>query len=818
MSILGKVLPKRGNGENYYLSLLITYHSVECALWTINEKRLQVVELGLASLAADSDILDVAAEAIDQACEKADIDAKDVILGLPDAWISQNQILPQYFEKLKELAENLDIVPFAFVAENHAICNRLKGHYGSLLSGFLLNIDNDNITLSSIDAGHLGTTRYVRSSQQELEQGLQKVFSHFTPPSGELSVYVYGSPLDPSIEETVRSLALFADRKPNVVLLPSDYPIRAIALAGAVDRGNTMQMHVEDEAQTQETQPVSTTPVSVVPVMAVTEVPEVTAEAAAEELPENDLQEVEDNSSDTIEPNQEPPSESDNIVQLPEGFSRELEPEPELNHEQASVTKHEEIPVHPMPEEVPAPQVMPTTAVPAAIHPLHASMEAQRPLHPLDPGLDQRESNSTTPSRKMRIRGPLAMVTGLLSPLSGILGRVFGIGSGVLRGGAKRGALLLVPITLIIIAAVLFFTVPKAKVSVAFAPKELPGNATITVTSSVTSVDVAAQKIPGSTLTTEVSGDQAGTATGKKKVGEKAKGTVTIYNKTSGAKSFGAGTTLQAGSVSFVLDQAVSVPARTATESAQRDIVIRSGRATASATAAEIGTESNVSSDTNFTIKGFDKDSFDASANSAFTGGTAKDVTVITDTDVKKAEADLVKSLQAKAKGDLTQKIPTNQKIVDESVLVSITKKSTSKKVGDEASSFTVSATAKAQGISFSPDDLKKLAETAITSQIPEGYMLSSLDTSQAPSVKKVEKNGDASLAWQYAAKLVPKIDTTQYTKKIAGKSFASATATLQAFPDVRTVTVDVQPGIFAIPKRLPFKSSAIEITATATQ
>jgi Baseplate J-like protein len=181
---------------------------------------------------------------------------------------------------------------------------------------------------------------------------------------------------------------------------------------------------------------------------------------------------------------------------------------------------------------------------------------------------------------------------------------------------------------LFLIGWFIYWTVPHATVTVLESPKSINDSQQITIDPTATVVDAQNKIIPGSKQEQSVSEDKTIAVTGKKNVGDPAKGSVTIYNKTLSGKSLPKGTVLTAGSLEFTLDGDISVA------SASEDLGGRTyGKANVAITASQIGANSNMAAATTFTLKGFSGDDMTANNPQAFTGGTSREVTVVTRAD-----------------------------------------------------------------------------------------------------------------------------------------------------------------------------------------
>jgi hypothetical protein len=298
-------------------------------------------------------------------------------------------------------------------------------------------------------------------------------------------------------------------------------------------------------------------------------------------------------------------------------------------------------------------------------------------------------------------------------------------------------------------------------------------------------------------------------ATGKKDVGTTSKGKVTIFNISGDSIALTSGTTITApNGLKFTLDGNVNVASGSADP-----INPVAATGTVNVTAASIGQEYNFPSGTKFTIAGQDS-TVAAKNDNAFSGGTKKQVTVISDNDIQKALTELPKQLEDKAKNDIKSKAEGGENsllgtFVDESV----DKKSFDKKAGDQANQVTLTGTVTFTGLSYKNSDLVAMANSLFNS--PD-MQLSKDNLSISAENIVTEKNGDVSADVKINASLLPKIDASALTKQIAGNSLQKAKNVIANFPQVENVGIIISPDIPLLPQNLPGNPKNITIQVTA--
>lgn len=361
----------------------------------------------------------------------------------------------------------------------------------------------------------------------------------------------------------------------------------------------------------------------------------------------------------------------------------------------------------------------------------------------------------------------------------------------------------LVGILGLILGATLFL--PKAEIKIFVEPKILEKDTQVIADPAKKEVDEAGKIIPGQVVETEVSGSSKESATGKKQIGESAKGTVVLRNKTDGLISLSKGTSLTASNgLKFSLDLAVNIASRSAEDGTW-------GKQTATVTASAVGADGNLPSGTDFTISGQTTDRAVAKAEGNFSGGTSKDVTVVSDADQKKLLASLASNLRRQAQQKLQEKLP-DKKILEEALSEDIIKKSYSKNINDQASEFSLNLTAKYKGTAFEEKDLRLIVSKLVDTQIPQGFELNLSETETQADVSKLEKDGKLIFLARFKAKLMPKIDGEEIKKKIRGKSLTEVSNELKQIENILGSEITIKPGLPPLLQRIPILTRNIKI------
>lgn len=338
---------------------------------------------------------------------------------------------------------------------------------------------------------------------------------------------------------------------------------------------------------------------------------------------------------------------------------------------------------------------------------------------------------------------------------------------------------------------------PKANVKINV--KSLPLTRSVTVKVKADTPTDATQKIlRGTKVTTSVQDTLEGTATGEKVVGQKASGTVTVYNKTSDSVKIKKGTYLTSDKgYKFVTDDDVTVDAKVVTPDPagiQPDTVAY-GNASVDVTADAVGDTYNLKKAVTFTIKGYKSSEMVASAKDDFKGGSSKKVTVVSDVDQKNLSDKLKEQLIQKASTDIQNKMGAGQKLIKGTVTAQITDESFNKKIGDETTTFSVTQTANATALAYFNSELTSLTDKASTETIPAGFELSDMDKQIGVEVLGNSSTGtEADLQITMKTFVITKIDKEALTKKLAGKSAAEATKIVGGIQEINNYEVSISP------------------------
>ncbi|MEK7616758.1 MAG: baseplate J/gp47 family protein, partial [Patescibacteria group bacterium] len=358
---------------------------------------------------------------------------------------------------------------------------------------------------------------------------------------------------------------------------------------------------------------------------------------------------------------------------------------------------------------------------------------------------------------------------------------------------------------ILLIFAYLFLQ--SAHVKIFIEPQVLEKDAEVTADPKVKSVLEDVKIIPGQIVETQVQGSGKGDATGKKEIGDPAKGTVVIYNKTFDSKTLSKGSVLTAtNGIKFSLDTSVGIASQSATEAG-----ITYGKTNATVTAQIVGADGNLPSGTDLSVSNVQSSQISAKAEGNFSGGTSKQVTVVSDDDQNRLLAQVAAQLRQQAQQKLQESLK-DKKILQEALSEEIVKKSFSKKINDQATDFSLNLTLQYKGTAFEDKDLKIIVSKLVNTQVPEGFELNLAETETQADVSKLEKDGKLIFLARFRAKLSPKLDLEKIKGEIKGKTPSDVAQTLRRHEHILGSEVTMNPKLPSFLQRLPFLERNITV------
>lgn len=237
-------------------------------------------------------------------------------------------------------------------------------------------------------------------------------------------------------------------------------------------------------------------------------------------------------------------------------------------------------------------------------------------------------------------------------------------------------------------------------------------------------------------------------------------------------------------------------------------VVLDAGKsASAGVTADKSGAAGNVETGKiNTACRPADRDRVGVTNRDPTSGGAdAKNLTVVSADDQKKAEAALLAELEPKVKQLLTAKASGTLKVAGEPAVTHDT--SFDRSVGDEAANFNASVTVVGKEVLIDEAVVKRLLNQALKAKLPPRHELTDDPVKTTFAPESVTPEGNVILAGRAQGTSSPIFSLSQVRALVRGKSPADARQAASHLESVREVQVRQEP--FGLP-RLPFFGSRI--------
>ena len=379
--------------------------------------------------------------------------------------------------------------------------------------------------------------------------------------------------------------------------------------------------------------------------------------------------------------------------------------------------------------------------------------------------------------------------------------------------------LLLVAVLLLLFLG--YYFIPSVTLNLKVESRIQEDEATFSASPRIREVDFEQGIIPLESIETLKEGSLKTQTSGKKIIGDSAKGNALIRNySTAVEKIFSAGTKLKVSSgksegLEFSLTKTTTVPVGSASATidagGRKVSVVDPGRAETELVATKVGAEGNIDANSRFSVGSESLDTIDAINTTSFEGGTSKEIKVVSEDDQKNLLATLSAQLYDEGEKDLRSETSQEKKMPQDGFKNSIVKKSYDKSIDSEAEEITLNLSIKTQGVVYSEKNLFELMKKYLEPFIPEGFLISEESKVEAEVIKRNEDN-TITFVGKIQGVLLPKIDVDNLKKTLRGKSLSFAHNYLGSIQSIKSFDIKPFPVVPAPLARVPFRTSKINI------
>lgn len=376
----------------------------------------------------------------------------------------------------------------------------------------------------------------------------------------------------------------------------------------------------------------------------------------------------------------------------------------------------------------------------------------------------------------------------------------------------KRRTVIVGAIALVVIVSILssVYVLPKATVVIVPKAEVVNRDLEISVSTIAKQVDVNTLTLPGVTVEETIPKEKKLDVLGKRELGAKATGSVRIINLTGTPINLKASTTVLTSTGKeyvFKTDQnyikPISAKSATAPDAGQKAELV-----------ASVGGESSnlpVGTKLEITNKVFgNKPSLlYALVDDPLIGGNSRFISVVSNEDVAKAKDALVNEAVADMISGLRSQ---GQVLAEQTYATEVLDFTTSKVVGDEATTFIAQAKIRIKGIAFDASSLTDLVRNRVTQVLSSRSTLqpSGKDTMNF-KVRNLDLSaGNLKIIVHFESKLYVNIDLSTVGPSLVGKSKASAISHLAGLQGVERGEITLWP---AWQSTMPRFSSKIQVS-----
>lgn len=349
--------------------------------------------------------------------------------------------------------------------------------------------------------------------------------------------------------------------------------------------------------------------------------------------------------------------------------------------------------------------------------------------------------------------------------------------------GAGIGLLLII---------VLLFVFGRSKADVVVRAETTPVDVQfdMTVDTALTQSDPDKAQIKATSKEQKKTVTQSFTPTGKKDLGTKASGTLTLKNcsTTDGTVTIPSGTVASASGLNFVTQGSVTLPASvfsgggsclTSTKSV--DVVSQ-----------ENGDKYNLNSRA-YTVAGYNKVT---ATGSDMTGGTSRLVTVVSQDDINKATEQLKQQDSSSVKSEISKTFNDGTTLLDDTFTVSLGPVTSAPALNGEGNEASLSAEVTYSILGIKSDDMSNAMNLNVVAQMSNPDQQSVFDNG-FKTAKLDKKSGNATSAVYTVSSVAqygPQFDTSALAEQISGTKVGEARSTLQSLPGVKSVDINTSP------------------------
>ena len=277
--------------------------------------------------------------------------------------------------------------------------------------------------------------------------------------------------------------------------------------------------------------------------------------------------------------------------------------------------------------------------------------------------------------------------------------------------------------------------------------------------------------------------------TGKKEIGEKAKGEVTIHNFSAAEIQFDNSTEITTSNLTFVLDSDTKVASASLTSDASAKLP---GKTKAKVTAEVIGDEHNILANNRFKIEDLPEADYFAINENAISGGTKKEVKNVSESDISSLEKEVQKQAEAFKKDKIDPGFRKNHTLVNQLGGIDLANLNYDKELGEEASTLTLKAKANITYVGLNNDDVIKKILSQLNKDIEKNYVVEKDNITY--KTKSAEQTKDEFIfEIDVEARASEKINLSEIKSSVSGKNIKQIENIINKNYEAKKIEVNIE-------------------------
>ncbi|MDO8609014.1 MAG: hypothetical protein Q7R95_00540 [bacterium] len=268
------------------------------------------------------------------------------------------------------------------------------------------------------------------------------------------------------------------------------------------------------------------------------------------------------------------------------------------------------------------------------------------------------------------------------------------------------------------------------------------------------------------TISADVSNSAA--TTGKRDIGDKSRGKIVIHSFDDKEKTFSKGTMVTANNLKYILDDDVKIASSSLASDGSAKLP---GKGIVNVIASEIGTESNINKGQRFQIDNLSLLIFFGINESAFVGGTKRQVRTVSKIDLDSLQNKVLNI--AKNQKQLQIQNAPHEQIIADLTKINLQGINFSKEVGEEADQVSLQAKATTTYYYYDDEELKNTLIKELSKDLKLGFKIVASNIAYQISDIKI-KGSDMSFTITSSTKAVKDISQKDLLKSIKGKQTSS--------------------------------------------